>query len=360
MKLVNNSLRAISSAALVLGLSTLSMQASAQETIAAWSDDFEQRQAFLAEAESNRSSMISEIIERLRPEAEANGFVGWEQELSALLNNTTIRRVLAAQQAADYKSVVGAAMGWTRASSPALTGAGISLLNSGGGIQAVDDSGSTFRPIAPCRIVDTRGATGGALSATSSRPFYIDNSAGAGTIASQGGDCTLTAPEGTVGVAVNLTATQHTQRGFMTLYPADEALPAVGSTINYTPGTNIANTTLVGIAVAAGADFNIYTLQNVHAVVDLLGYFVARDTIRLEAGVNTAGTFDIVTDECPAGYEYVGAEYSWGLGNTNVWMTRVGRTQAANPANPDPNSARCSGNVTTSAQSILCYAVCQR
>lgn len=348
-------------ASMALAVTTLSADAATPAEADPWSNSAMERRAALADAENNRGAIVSGIIERMRPEAEDGGFVGWERELSALLSGTTVKRLLAAQEAGTYKAVVSAAMGTSRESIALLSGAATAFDSSAGGVLAVgDEPGASFKPIAPCRIIDTRLATGGALAASSIRPFHIDDSAVPGVVASQGGDCTLTAPAGTVGVVINLTATQQTQRGFMTVFPFGEPFPAAGSSINYTPGTNLANTTTVGTAVAAGADFNIYTLQNVHAVVDLLGYFVASDTLRVEANTTSSGSFDIVTDECPVGYQYTGAEFSWGLGNTGVWMTGVAQTQAANPADPDPESARCRGNVTSGSQSIFCYAVCQR
>ncbi len=360
MKTVTSYLTAICIATVASGVAVASSHAASATGNDARGEAAIERIAAQAAAELNRDATVSAIVVTLRQEAETRGYVGWEKELGDLLTNAPIQRLLDAQAradaGADYQSVVWAALGSQPKSVPQLSGAAVAFSSSSaGGVTAVDSASAGFRAIAPCRIVDTRLATGGALSATSIRPFHIDDSAAAGTIASQGGDCTLTAPPGTIGVVINLTATQQAERGFMTVFPFDEAFPAAGSSINYTPGTNLANTTTVGTAVATGADFNIYTLRNVHAVVDLLGYFVLPDKLPVSTlQADVSGAFDIDA-ACPAGYSYVSAEHDWAFGNTDVWFWKVGKDASTEAAN-------CVGFVDRGSftSDITCTAICER
>src|SRR5690606_26041140 len=75
-------------------------------------------------------------------------------------------------------------------------------------------------------------------------------------------------------VVVNLTATQAAAPGHVTAYPCGQPQPTT-SVLNYQPGRDVANTTIVDI----GTDGKIclYTLTDVHLVVDVQGHFNGGD-----------------------------------------------------------------------------------
>src|SRR3954467_4573957 len=100
-------------------------------------------------------------------------------------------------------------------------------------IEVVGASGggtaSSFVPIVPCRLVDTRQA-----SAVGPR----SNPLGAGDTAlfavwGTNGGCTI--PTSATGVASNMTAVGATAPSYLALYPADVAQPAT-SNLNPSPG----------------------------------------------------------------------------------------------------------------------------
>lgn len=313
-----------------------------------------ERLDLLAETEANRAQIVSTIVERLRPEAEANGFAGWEPELTTLLMNTRVERLLDAQSADGYKGVVAAATHYTPDLAP-LPFAGFgSPAENVGNISAADGtSGLSFRPITPCRIVDTRNVFK-PLLAGEDRAFHVDDSAAAGTIAGQGGDCTAVAPTDMAGIAVNITLVRPPAPGFITIYPEGDLRPNA-SVINFIPQQILANSSVVKTPIASGADFRLYSLTSTQVVVDLLGYFVPHDMV-IESTINpyTAG-FDFYSPFCPAGYSYASAERAWAIGNTDVWFWSFGKDGSN-------DRARCRGFVNRggATSNVTCAAVCMR
>jgi len=116
----------------------------------------------------------------------------------------------------------------------------------------------------PCRVVDTRNATGvngGPLVlAGGQRNFAIRGSCGVPTTAKA--------------VSVNLAIVGMTAQGFVTLWPSGLARPTVSS-INFS-GTEsaLANGAIVGLSTNA-QDLSVYNGSNggVHVVIDVTGYF---------------------------------------------------------------------------------------
>ncbi len=348
----------------------LSIGVSAPVAAATDNPDFERELAWvqsLEAAEANRATIVNDIVDAVRNEAQSKFSGGWEPELRNLLNGIAASRLISAQAAtasgSSYSAVVSAATNYEPTQSQ-LTGFSDFAAYQEGGVgipAAIDDStGLSFRAITPCRIVDTRNVSA-PLIGDVARSFHVDNSAVSGIIAAQGGDCTEVAPAEMAGIAVNITVVRPTGSGFVTLYPEGDARPNASVT-NFISGQVTANSTVVKTPIASGADFQLYALNTVNVVVDLLGYFVPQDTVRTAASVNTSNTFGFDTPECPAGYQYIGAEFSWGPSNTNVWMTGVARALPPSVSAPDLESARCRGSVAggTGTQAIICYAVCQR
>ncbi len=126
-------------------------------------------------------------------------------------------------------------------------------------------SGENFFTVTPCRAVDTRdpnGPWGGpALIAGASRTFQLANR------------CGITATTRTV--AVNITITEGTAPGHLTLYPPDAALPAT-SNINYRAGQTRANNAI--LRLGSTGDVAVFCGQGsgtVHFILDVVGYFGA-------------------------------------------------------------------------------------
>lgn len=132
-----------------------------------------------------------------------------------------------------------------------------------GGFEVMPPPGASFYTVNPCRVIDTRnpnGPYGGpALVAGTDRTFTV------------GGQCNI--PASAKAIAVNVTATQATTVGNLSLFPAGTPPPLV-STINYVPSLNRANNAVVPLD-ALGA-MTVHCAQSsgtVHFVLDVNGYF---------------------------------------------------------------------------------------
>ena len=162
----------------------------------------------------------------------------------------------------------------------AKVGAGgkVSLYNFSGTTDLVVDvlgyfpSASTYTGLSPARLLDTR--PGGA---TTDGQF----SGGGAVPAGQSLDLTVTGrggvPASGVGaVVLNVTATDPTAAGFVTVYPTGSTRPTA-SNLNFTAGESIPN--LVIAKVGAGGKVSLYNFSGTtDLVVDVLGYFPSAST----------------------------------------------------------------------------------
>lgn len=126
-----------------------------------------------------------------------------------------------------------------------------------------------FFPIAPCRVVDTRGngapIQGGAFGPGEARTYSF------------GGRCSESGapiPNAAMALSLNVTVTQAAGPGFLVAYPAGGPLPPV-STLNYVAGDTLANAAIVpsdgltaAIAVVAG-------VSGTHVLIDVNGFFTS-------------------------------------------------------------------------------------
>ncbi|WP_457669794.1 hypothetical protein [Thiolapillus sp.] len=225
----------------------------------------------------NRDLMITEIIEDLRASAEKAGYAAsWKMEMTAALEDASDEALLAAYNAHDYASVIRAILG-KNFDKGALVAAyeandASSLANEGSDRQATIAAAIptthdfVYKPITPCRIVDTRIA-GGAISAGISRGFYAH-----GNTTGQGGTVCNDPPIDARGYMLNVTVTQPTTSGHIRIYPEGAALPNA-SIVNFSAGQTIANGIITEGAYNVGYDFRIYAAAQTHVVVDLMGYF---------------------------------------------------------------------------------------
>jgi PKD domain-containing protein len=125
-------------------------------------------------------------------------------------------------------------------------------------------AGSAFFTLPPCRILDTRNATG-----PYGGPSLV---AGASRTIAVAGQCGV--PATAKAIAVNFTVTGPTSGGFTTLYPAGTSLP-LASTSNFSAGQTRANN---AIPLLNGVgDLSIFcgmgVGQTVDVIIDVAGYF---------------------------------------------------------------------------------------
>lgn len=185
-----------------------------------------------------------------------------------------------------------------------------------------------FTPLDPCRIVDTRNAGAGPILAGTNRGFYVW---GFSSFTAQGGsatDCGGLATQAPQSVVLNVTVVDQTQLGFATLYPASAASVPTAATMVYYPNVIISNGATVTLGTSGNDDFRIFSQQNAHYVVDIVGYYdfphateFDCDPTFVSQSVAASATFDIQIPSCAAGYSLTGAgcrtpgfnEASWAI-----------------------------------------------
>jgi hypothetical protein len=116
-----------------------------------------------------------------------------------------------------------------------------------------------FTSIAPARILDTR-SIGGKLTADESRDLQITG--------------TSDVPAGNVSaVVLNVTVTDTTSNGFLTVYPSNTPQP-LASNLNWAAGATIPN--LVTVMVGANGKVSLFQSGpgTAHVVVDVAGYYL--------------------------------------------------------------------------------------
>jgi FtsP/CotA-like multicopper oxidase with cupredoxin domain len=127
-------------------------------------------------------------------------------------------------------------------------------------------SALAFYPVTPCRVADTRGATG-ALGG----PFMPANSSRAFRVLSS--NCGL--PPTAQAYSLNVTAVPHTILDYVTAWPTGQAQPVV-STLNATTGAVTANAAIV--PAASNGEISLFVSNDADIVLDINGYFAAPAT----------------------------------------------------------------------------------
>jgi hypothetical protein len=117
--------------------------------------------------------------------------------------------------------------------------------------------GPAFTGLAPSRVLDTRIGIGApAAPVKASQPVTLSL---AGHI-----------PAGTSAVVLNVTVTQPTAAGYVTVWPADQPMP-LASSLNFVPGQTVPN--LVLVPVSADGKVKLMASGNTHLIADLAGYY---------------------------------------------------------------------------------------
>jgi hypothetical protein len=121
-----------------------------------------------------------------------------------------------------------------------------------------------FVPVTPCRVADTRNATGPfggpELAGNSIRAFAVRNSG-----------CSI--PSGALAYSVNATVVPDGSLGYLTLWPYGSSQPLV-STLN-SDGRIKANAAIVPAGSDAGGSINVYVTDATQFILDIDGYFVS-------------------------------------------------------------------------------------
>ncbi len=128
-------------------------------------------------------------------------------------------------------------------------------------VPATNTSALAFYPIAPCRIADTRNATGSlggpTFSAVTSRTFPILSSS-----------CNL--PSTAQAYSINFAAVPNGPLGYLTAWPTGQPRPLV-ATLNAPTGTVTGNAAIVPAGTNGSID--VYATAPTDVVIDINGYF---------------------------------------------------------------------------------------
>jgi hypothetical protein len=119
---------------------------------------------------------------------------------------------------------------------------------------------SGYVPLVPARLVDTRVGQGGpVLGPGETRRVSVAGSPLAPAV-----------PADARGVLLNVTVTEPSAAGYLTVWPAGRARP-LASNLNFTPGQTVANAAFVGTGTGGGVEVFNFTGSS-HLVVDVVGY----------------------------------------------------------------------------------------
>lgn len=184
----------------------------------------------------------------------------------------------------------------------AAVGAAVAVTLGSGGLFVASAAGSatesSFVPVEPTRVVDSRVAVGvaGQLSSLADQDVKVT-----GTVNTTSGMKEVV-PAGANGVVLNLTAIRPSAAGFISVRPGGSTGTAATSSLNFESGATLANSVTVSIPTT-GADageislrFDAYGLSGptTHVAVDIVGYttndtlaFLEASQLSVSAGGNT-------------------------------------------------------------------------
>jgi Fibronectin type III domain/NHL repeat len=156
------------------------------------------------------------------------------------------------------------------------TGGAITIFNAGGTVNVIADvngwftdaanasGGTDFTGISPARLLDTRTPSWGLGPLQAGYEYSIQ------LLDPQGAPLA-----GISAVVVNVTATNPTAAGYLTLWPDSVTLP-LASDLNFLPGQTVPN--LVVLQLGANATFRIYNpAGSTDVVIDVVGFYGTQD-----------------------------------------------------------------------------------
>lgn len=154
----------------------------------------------------------------------------------------------------------------------AAIGAAVAVTLGAGGLgiaRATISSGSkpVFVAIAPCRLVDTRPAP--ATVGPRATPLN-PNEIATFTVHGANGNCNI--PAGAVAIDANVTITDPTSDGYLTVFPSDAAQPTA-SNLNWTAG-QAPTPNAVTVDLSADGKISVFNERGtVNVIIDIVGYY---------------------------------------------------------------------------------------
>jgi hypothetical protein len=156
---------------------------------------------------------------------------------------------------------------------PVGSGGKVSLANAFGDVHVIVDvngwyddgsaGGGRFNAVAPNRVFDSRATT--PFGKGERRDIVVTGVGGVPAVA------------GVSAVVLNVTATNQTSDGYLTVWPADTATPEVSS-VNFSSGRTVANLVTVGVDAATGKVAIANAFGSTDVLVDVVGWYDAAGT----------------------------------------------------------------------------------
>ena len=142
---------------------------------------------------------------------------------------------------------------------------------------------AVYKPITPCRIVDTL-LGGGALGDGVSRAFYVGGTTGFAPQGGKSGGCGI--PVGATAITATITAVRTSEHGYLRAFPNGASEPNA-TVLSYPKGGSTGTGTTVGIKISSPLAL---ALKNhggpAHFIIDVTGYYAQQ----MEGFVKADGT----------------------------------------------------------------------
>ncbi len=121
---------------------------------------------------------------------------------------------------------------------------------------------SNFVGVTPTRIFDTRSTNAPTMAPGATRNVQIGGVNGIPSVAS-----------GLTSVVLNVTVTNPSGSGFLTLFPEDQPNPGV-SNVNFVPGQTVPNLVTVNVSTSPDGWISVYNFQgSTDVIIDVFGYY---------------------------------------------------------------------------------------
>jgi hypothetical protein len=180
----------------------------------------------------------------------------------------------------------------------AAIGAAVAVTAGAGGLVSVgaEEASSSFVPIEPVRVLDTRNGVDVGLPGpfTSPSPQDLDVT---GTIATTSGS-EIVVPDGATGVSLNVTVVNPSANGFISVRPADAPGTPTTSNLNFAAGDIVPNAVTVAVPTV-GADAGRIEISydaygkvgpTTDILVDVVGYYVPESVQPVWQGMTSGQT----------------------------------------------------------------------
>jgi hypothetical protein len=134
------------------------------------------------------------------------------------------------------------------------------------GTPAPAHGASTFAPVTPTRLLDTRNGIGASGRVGPGRQVVLE-------VAND-----VNVPTNATAAVLNVTAVNPSAAGFITVYPCSDRVPDT-STLNYVTGQTVANTTIA--ALSGAGQLCVWTFAETDILADITGWLGRSGTSRL-------------------------------------------------------------------------------